>query len=193
MFGAANHFTWWNVFLPRLQWMAFYHLCPNLRPHNFFFLKKKLVSSQRKKKKQPENFINGTMKIILARNPFSFSPKNCTAQTCPHITKIWVQLTFVLGWCREIMHAMWKPQKFKLIYLMATLYVLTLTLPSAISVYWAFGDMLLNHSNAFSLLPRSGFRDMAVILMLIHQVRDPKHNSQYPADLRIVASWHVKI
>ncbi|XP_043703232.1 auxin transporter-like protein 3 isoform X2 [Telopea speciosissima] len=69
----------------------------------------------------------------------------------------------------EIMHAMWKPQKFKLIYLLATIYVLTLTLPSAIAVYWAFGDMLLNHSNAFSLLPRSGFRDSAVILMLIHQ------------------------
>ncbi|CAN6439238.1 unnamed protein product [Victoria cruziana] len=69
----------------------------------------------------------------------------------------------------EIMHAMWKPQKFKLIYLIATLYVLTLTLPSAISVYWAFGDMLLNHSNAFALLPKSGFRDFAVILMLIHQ------------------------
>ncbi|KAI5435495.1 variant 6, Auxin transporter-like protein 5 [Lathyrus oleraceus] len=48
----------------------------------------------------------------------------------------------------EIMHAMWKPQKFKAIYLMATLYVLTLTLPSAAAVYWAFGDMLLNHSNA---------------------------------------------
>ncbi|KAK4276765.1 hypothetical protein QN277_014876 [Acacia crassicarpa] len=69
----------------------------------------------------------------------------------------------------EIMHAMWKPQKFKLIYLMATLYVLTLTLPSAAAVYWAFGDMLLTHSNAFSLLPRTGFRDIAVILMLIHQ------------------------
>ncbi|CAD6258025.1 unnamed protein product [Miscanthus lutarioriparius] len=69
----------------------------------------------------------------------------------------------------EIMHAMWKPQKFKLIYLVATLYVLTLTLPSASAVYWAFGDMLLDHSNAFSLLPRSGFRDAAVILMLIHQ------------------------
>lgn len=67
------------------------------------------------------------------------------------------------------MHAMWKPQKFKAIYLLATLYVLTLTLPSAAAVYWAFGDMLLNHSNAFSLLPRSHFRDMAVILMLIHQ------------------------
>ncbi|KAL0454098.1 UNVERIFIED_CONTAM: Auxin transporter-like protein 5 [Sesamum latifolium] len=70
---------------------------------------------------------------------------------------------------REIMHAMWKPQKFKAIYLLATLYVLTLTLPSAAAVYWAFGDLLLNHSNAFSLLPRSPFRDMAVILMLIHQ------------------------
>ncbi|KAG5050520.1 hypothetical protein JHK85_011623 [Glycine max] len=36
-------------------------------------------------------------------------------------------------------------------------------------VYWAFGDQLLTHSNALSLLPRSGFRDTAVILMLIHQ------------------------
>ncbi|KAG8491770.1 hypothetical protein CXB51_015073 [Gossypium anomalum] len=69
----------------------------------------------------------------------------------------------------EIMHAMWKPQKFKMIYLIATLYVLTLTLPSASAVYWAFGDLLLTHSNALSLLPRSGFRDTAVILMLIHQ------------------------
>ncbi|CAI0557756.1 unnamed protein product [Linum tenue] len=69
----------------------------------------------------------------------------------------------------EIMHAMWKPQKFKSIYLLATLYVLTLTLPSASAVYWAFGDALLNHSNAFSLLPKSPFRDMAVVLMLIHQ------------------------
>lgn len=72
--------------------------------------------------------------------------------------------------CREIMHAMWKPQKFKYIYLMATLYVFTLTIPSAAAVYWAFGDELLNHSNAFSLLPKNGFRDTAVILMLIHQV-----------------------
>lgn len=65
---------------------------------------------------------------------------------------------------------MWKPRKFKSIYLMATLYVFTLTLPSASAVYWAFGDQLLNHSNAFSLLPKTRFRDAAVILMLIHQV-----------------------
>ena len=69
------------------------------------------------------------------------------------------------------MHAMWKPQKFKYIYLYATLYVFTLTLPSAVAVYWAFGDKLLDHSNAFSLLPRSGWRDAGVILMLIHQVQ----------------------
>lgn len=68
------------------------------------------------------------------------------------------------------MHAMWKPQKFKVIYLMATLYVLTLTLPSASAVYWAFGDSLLTHSNALALLPKTRFRDTAVILMLIHQV-----------------------
>lgn len=68
------------------------------------------------------------------------------------------------------MHAMWKPQKFKYIYLVATLYVFTLTLPSAAAVYWAFGDQLLTHSNAFSLLPRSRWRDAGVILMLIHQV-----------------------
>ena len=68
------------------------------------------------------------------------------------------------------MHAMWKPQKFKYIYLMATLYVFTLTLPSASAVYWRFGDGLLNRSNAFSVLPRNGWRDTAVILMLIHQV-----------------------
>jgi len=68
------------------------------------------------------------------------------------------------------MHAMWKPKKFKAIYLLATLYVFTLTLPSAISVYWAFGDALLDHANALSLLPKSGFRDLAVVLMLIHQV-----------------------
>ncbi|GFY93176.1 transmembrane amino acid transporter family protein [Actinidia rufa] len=67
------------------------------------------------------------------------------------------------------MHAMWKPRKFKYIYLMATLYVFTLTIPSASSVYWAFGDKLLNHSNAFSLLPKNRWRDAAVILMLIHQ------------------------
>ncbi|KAL0438053.1 UNVERIFIED_CONTAM: Auxin transporter-like protein 3 [Sesamum latifolium] len=46
-------------------------------------------------------------------------------------------------------------------------FVAMLSLSSA--VYWAFGDLLLNRSNALALLPRTGFRDTAVILMLIHQ------------------------
>ncbi|CAN4119606.1 unnamed protein product [Withania somnifera] len=75
----------------------------------------------------------------------------------------------LIACAREIMHAMWKPQKFKVIYLIATIYVLTLTLPSASAVYWAFGDALLTHSNALALLPRTRFRDAAVSLMLIHQ------------------------
>ncbi|OIW02718.1 hypothetical protein TanjilG_29494 [Lupinus angustifolius] len=47
--------------------------------------------------------------------------------------------------------------------------VTVLTLPSAIAMYWAFGDQLLTQSNAFALLPPSAWRDAAVILMLIHQ------------------------
>ncbi|KAJ7549259.1 hypothetical protein O6H91_07G046500 [Diphasiastrum complanatum] len=69
----------------------------------------------------------------------------------------------------EIMHAMWKPHKFKGVYLLSTLYVLTMTLPSAIAMYWAFGDELLHNANALALLPKNGFRDLAVILMLVHQ------------------------
>ncbi|KAK2976213.1 hypothetical protein RJ640_023420, partial [Escallonia rubra] len=73
---------------------------------------------------------------------------------------------------QEIMHAMWKLQKFKYSYFIATIYVFTLTLPSASAMYWAFGDQFLNHSNAFALLPKTRWRDTAVIHMLIHQMID---------------------
>lgn len=72
--------------------------------------------------------------------------------------------------CREIMHAMDKPMKFKYVFVYATLYVFTLTIPSALAVYWAFGDTLLKHSNSLSLLPKTVARDVAVLLMLMHQV-----------------------
>ena len=68
------------------------------------------------------------------------------------------------------MHAMYKPAKFKNVFVLATLYVFTLTIPSAIAVYWAFGDTLLKNANSLALLPRDVARDIAVILMLIHQV-----------------------
>lgn len=68
------------------------------------------------------------------------------------------------------MHAMHRPVKFKYVYLFATLYIFTLTIPSSMAVYWAFGDALLENANALQLLPKSPARDVAVILMLIHQV-----------------------
>lgn len=90
------------------------------------------------------------------------------------------------------MDAMWKPSKFKLVYVYATLYVLTLTLPSAISGYWAFGDNLVRQNNVLYLLPRNGWRDTAVILMLLHQVRQKLHfflgergPHQYPDGRRV--------
>ncbi|KAJ7539531.1 hypothetical protein O6H91_11G098800 [Diphasiastrum complanatum] len=70
----------------------------------------------------------------------------------------------------EIMHAMWKPKKFKLVYLYAIFYIFTLTIPSATTIYWAFGDVLLHNSNAFAVLPKTRWRDTAVILMLMHQL-----------------------
>lgn len=63
-----------------------------------------------------------------------------------------------------------KPMKFKYVFVYATLYVFALTIPSALAVYWAFGDTLLKQSNSLSLLPKTVARDVAVILMLIHQV-----------------------
>ncbi|KAJ7518936.1 hypothetical protein O6H91_20G016100 [Diphasiastrum complanatum] len=69
----------------------------------------------------------------------------------------------------EIMDAMWRPRKFKVTYLYTVLYIFSLTIPSASAVYWAFGDVLLHTSNAFGALPRTKFRDAAVVLMLIHQ------------------------
>uniref|UniRef100_M4DKV5 Amino acid transporter transmembrane domain-containing protein n=1 Tax=Brassica campestris TaxID=3711 RepID=M4DKV5_BRACM len=61
------------------------------------------------------------------------------------------------------------PTKLVLYFTGATNILYTFGGHAASAVYWAFGDALLNHSNAFSLLPKNGWRDAAVILMLIHQ------------------------
>ncbi|EFJ24904.1 hypothetical protein SELMODRAFT_100516 [Selaginella moellendorffii] len=69
----------------------------------------------------------------------------------------------------EIMDAMHKPRSFKIVYLCAVLYIFTLTIPSAASVYWRFGDAMLHNPNALAVFPRTRFRDAAVVLMLAHQ------------------------
>ncbi|KAJ7540023.1 hypothetical protein O6H91_11G119100 [Diphasiastrum complanatum] len=73
------------------------------------------------------------------------------------------------GFTVEIMHAMWKPKKYKLVYVYAVLYIFSLTIPSASSMYWAFGDGLLNNFNAFSFLPKTKFRSAAAVAMLMHE------------------------
>ncbi|EFJ07500.1 hypothetical protein SELMODRAFT_133400 [Selaginella moellendorffii] len=70
----------------------------------------------------------------------------------------------------EIMDAMWEPKKFKSVYVYAIAYVLLiLVIPSAVTVYLRFGDKMLINPNAFAVLPKTKFRDAAVILMVIHQ------------------------
>lgn len=69
----------------------------------------------------------------------------------------------------EIMHAMWKPRSYKYVYVATVLFVLTITLPHSLAVYWAFGDELLTHSNAFAVFPKSVPRDIGLVFMIIHQ------------------------
>lgn len=37
-------------------------------------------------------------------------------------------------------------------------------------VYWAYGDVPLHHSNAFSVLPSSAACNVAIVAMIAHQV-----------------------
>lgn len=69
----------------------------------------------------------------------------------------------------EIMHAMWTPKSYKYVYLATVGYVMTITMPHCIILYWAFGDELLTHSNAFSVLPASTFRSIGLGFMIAHQ------------------------
>uniref|UniRef100_A0A0C9RQK5 TSA: Wollemia nobilis Ref_Wollemi_Transcript_23155_1695 transcribed RNA sequence n=1 Tax=Wollemia nobilis TaxID=56998 RepID=A0A0C9RQK5_9CONI len=69
----------------------------------------------------------------------------------------------------EIMHAMWRPRSYKYVYLLTVSYVMTITVPHCIVLYWAFGDELLDHSNALSVLPSSIFRSIALCFMIAHQ------------------------
>ncbi|GLJ38158.1 hypothetical protein SUGI_0776840 [Cryptomeria japonica] len=69
----------------------------------------------------------------------------------------------------EIMHAMWRPKSYKYVYLCTVAYVMTITLPHCIILYKNFGDVLLDHSNALSVFPRTIFRDISLSFMIIHQ------------------------
>jgi len=86
----------------------------------------------------------------------------------PNETKFYSCIVELL--CSEIMHAMWKPARFKYVYVACSIYVLFITIPHSYALYWAYGDTLLTHSNALGILPKSNARDTALIFMIIHQV-----------------------
>ncbi|XP_024536360.1 auxin transporter-like protein 2 isoform X2 [Selaginella moellendorffii] len=71
----------------------------------------------------------------------------------------------------EIMDAMWKPEEYKLPWLFGMVYTGLVSLIPTMSLFWRFGDKLLKQANAIALLPKSIFRDAAVILLLLHQAR----------------------
>lgn len=72
---------------------------------------------------------------------------------------------------REIMEAMWKPRNYKYSYAAAVAYTYLLTVPDSVSVYWAYGDEMLTHSNAFAVLPPSPYKNVAIVAMILHQVK----------------------
>ncbi|CAK9224979.1 unnamed protein product [Sphagnum jensenii] len=69
----------------------------------------------------------------------------------------------------EIMHAMWRPVRYKYVYVFTCLYVWSITIPHCLAVYWAFGDELLKKNNAFAVVPSSNFRSAAIVMMIVHQ------------------------
>ncbi|CAM6104613.1 unnamed protein product [Calypogeia fissa] len=73
------------------------------------------------------------------------------------------------GICMEIMEAMYQPRVYNYIYILAVIWTLCLSIPDSVSVYWAFGDVLLTNSNAYGVLPPSGARTTSIVLMIIHQ------------------------
>ncbi|CAM6122191.1 unnamed protein product [Calypogeia fissa] len=70
----------------------------------------------------------------------------------------------------EIMDAMKQPAKFRYVYMGVVGYTLALVIPSGFCVYWANGDIMLNRSNAFAVVPKSGWRTFSIALMVSHQV-----------------------
>ncbi|XP_058084118.1 auxin transporter-like protein 2, partial [Magnolia sinica] len=69
----------------------------------------------------------------------------------------------------ELMEAMWKPNKYKYVYIFAVLYIYLLTIPNSVAVYWAYGDILIQQLNAFGILPPSKMKNVCIIAMILHQ------------------------
>lgn len=69
----------------------------------------------------------------------------------------------------EILETMKRPSAYKYVNIAVIFYALLVTIPSAVAVYWSAGDMLLKQSNAFAVLPRSGWQTLAISTLITHQ------------------------
>lgn len=70
----------------------------------------------------------------------------------------------------EVADVMNDQKTYALSYFYSFLYVFTLTMPNAVSVYHRFGDECIDHANAFSLFERSVPRDIGIVLMCLHEM-----------------------
>mmetsp|Transcript_4868 Transcript_4868/g.7415 ORF Transcript_4868/g.7415 Transcript_4868/m.7415 type:complete len:483 (+) Transcript_4868:119-1567(+) len=70
----------------------------------------------------------------------------------------------------EVADVMNDPSTYDRSYLLSYIYVFTLTLPNAISVYYNFGDDARDDANSFNLFQRSPQRDIGIVLMCLHQM-----------------------
>ncbi|DBA89592.1 TPA: Lymphocyte transmembrane adapter 1 [Trebouxia sp. C0005] len=81
-------------------------------------------------------------------------------------------LLFVYGghaMLMEVMDSMHQPRKFPRVFTASYLYVFTLTLPSAATMFAAFPVLSAQNGNVYDLLPESPVRSVSIVLMIIHQ------------------------
>ncbi|KAG0629728.1 hypothetical protein M758_1G125400 [Ceratodon purpureus] len=69
----------------------------------------------------------------------------------------------------EILETMKRPSAYKYVNLAVFFYALLVTIPSSVAVYWSAGDILLKQSNAFAVLPSSGWQTLAIATIIAHQ------------------------
>ncbi|KAG0590831.1 hypothetical protein KC19_1G129700 [Ceratodon purpureus] len=69
----------------------------------------------------------------------------------------------------EILETMKRPSAYKYVNLAVFFYALLVTIPSSVAVYWSAGDILLKQSNAFAVLPGSGWQTLAIATIIAHQ------------------------
>ncbi|GAB4818758.1 hypothetical protein N2152v2_005804 [Parachlorella kessleri] len=70
----------------------------------------------------------------------------------------------------EVMDSMFRPYKFHKTFYSSYSYVYTLVMPNSVFIYWGWPNQAAQYGNVFAYMPSSVERDIAIVLMVIHQV-----------------------